>query len=269
MSELTTNDKLVAMSDDFVKGLEPYCILKGYRGSIAHNTYEEKVTGDDKDIMGILVPPPDIVFGINNMETIERMWEQKLSQKRTVIWDAVYYTVPKFLRLLLKQNPNVIMLLWLSEKHYLKRTKWGRLMIENRDKLLSKQCYQSFCGYAHGQIHRATHPATGKMGAKRKELFAKVGYDSKNLSHCIRLLKMGLETLTTGEMIVERPDNNMLLDIKRGEWEYQKIIDYADKLFQLLDEALVRSSLQERVSHSFVNDMCMQIVRGFYEEGEE
>ena len=49
MVELTTNDKLVAMSDDFVKGLEPYCVLKGYRGSIAHNTYEEKITGDDKE----------------------------------------------------------------------------------------------------------------------------------------------------------------------------------------------------------------------------
>lgn len=266
---LTTNDKLVAMSDGFIQGLEPYCILKGYRGSIAHNTYEEKVTGDDKDIMGIFVPPPDIVFGINNMETIERMWEQKLSQKRTVVWDAVYYTVPKFLRLLLKQNPNVIMLLWLSEKHYLKRTKWGRLLINCREQLLSKYCHQSFVGYARGQLHRMTHHGpTGRMGAKRKELVKKFGYDVKNGGHLLRLLKMGIEALTLGEMIVERPDNNMLLEIKRGEWPLQKVLDYADKLFGLLDEALVRSNLQDKVDGKFVNDLCMEIVRGFYEERE-
>ena len=33
--------------DELLQKLEPYCILKGYRGSIAHNTYEPTVTEDD------------------------------------------------------------------------------------------------------------------------------------------------------------------------------------------------------------------------------
>lgn len=247
--------------------LESYCILKGYRGSIAHNTYDEKLGIDDKDIMGIIVPHEDVIFGIRNMETIERMWEEKLSQKRKIIWDVVYYTLPKYLRLILKQNPNVIMLLWLAEKHYLKRTKWGNLLIENRDELLSKQCYKSFSGYAYGQLHRMTHHApTGRMGAKRKALVEKFGFDVKNASHLIRLLKMGLEVLTTGEMIVERPDNNMLLEIKRGEWGLQKVLDYSSKLFELIDEAFVKSPLQNKVNEPFVNNLCKEIIKGFYEE---
>jgi hypothetical protein len=59
--------------DAVLGNLEDYVILKGYRGSIAHGTYEDTVTDDDHDIMGLFVPPPDAVFGIRNIECVERM----------------------------------------------------------------------------------------------------------------------------------------------------------------------------------------------------
>lgn len=263
--DISKNTRAVWFTDGLIQRLEPYCILRGFRGSIAHNTYEENTTHDDKDIMGIFVPPEDIVFGIRNMETIERTMDEKLSQKRIVTWDIVYYSLPKYLNLILKQNPNVLTLLWLSEKHYITKTELGQRLIDLRKELLSKKCYDSFCGYAHGQLHRMTHHApTGKMGAKRKELVERFGYDTKNAGHLIRLLKMGLETLTTGEIQVEQPDNNMLLEIKRGEWTLKKVLDYADKLFQLMDEAYVRSPLQNRINESVVNTLCEDITMDFY-----
>jgi len=254
--------------DEVLGNIEDYVILKGYRGSIAHGTYEETVTDDDHDIMGIFVPPPDAVFGIRNIECVERMIPEKLSEKRTRVYDIVYYSVKKYLNLIMKQNPNVICLLWLSPKHYIKRTKWGDLLIASRDRLLSKQCYHSFVGYAYGQLHRMTHHAqTGDMGKKRKELVAQFGYDVKNAGHLIRLLKMGAEALVLGEMIVERPDNNQLLEIKRGEWTLERVQKYADELFANLDAAMIKSSLPTKVGEAFVNDLCMKIVRGFYGDG--
>lgn len=253
--------------DDLLAALEPYCILKGYRGSIAHGTYEENTTHDDYDIMGIFVPTPDVIFGIRRMECVERMIPEKISEKRTRVWDIVYYSIQKYLNLMLKQNPNVICLLWLSPKHYTKRTKWGDLLIESRELLLSKQCYHSFVGYAHGQLHRMTHMGkAGDMGAKRKALVDKFGYDVKNAAHLIRLLKMGAEALVLGEVVVERPDNNQLLEIKRGEWSLDRVKRYADELFTNLDQAMCRSGLPTRVNESAVNDLCMKIVRGFYKE---
>jgi len=252
-----------------IEELESYCILKGYRGSIAHGTYDETMRYDDKDVMGVFVPPPNVIFGIDKMGTIEAMWDEKLSQKKTVIWDIVYYTLPKYITLLLKQNPNVIMFLWLSEKHYIKKTLLGKLLIDNRSKFLSKKCYHSFCGYAHGQLHRMTHHSpTGKMGAKRKELVKRFGYDVKNASHLIRLLKMGLETLVTGEMLVERPDNNMLLDIKRGEWSLKEVLKKSDELFEKLDEALIKSKLPNHVDREFANNLCIKITKEFYNQKE-
>jgi predicted nucleotidyltransferase len=254
--------------DELLDRLEPNCILKGYRGSIAHGTYEENTTHDDRDIMGIFVGPEDVTFGIHEMETVERMIDEKQSEKRIVVWDIVYYSLKKYLNLVLKQNPNVLSLLWLDEKYYIKRAEGGRMLIEARSQLLSKQCYKSFSGYAYGQLHRMTHHCpTGQMGAKRKELVERFGYDVKNAAHLIRLLKMGIEALTLGEMIVERPDNNMLLEIKRGEWELKRVLEYADSLFRLMEESLIKSPLPARVSESFVNNLCMNITESFYHVG--
>jgi len=255
--------------EEKIKKLEDYCILEGYRGSIAHGTYVPDSDFDDKDVMGVFIPPRDVVFGIKHMGTVSAMWSEKISQKKTILWDYVYYTLPKYLSLLVKQNPNVIMLLWLSEKHYIKRTPLGNKLIENREKLLSKDCYHSFCGYAYGQLHRMTHhSSTGRMGSKRKALVKKFGYDVKNASHLIRLLKMGLETLATGEMIVERPDNNMLLEIKRGEWSLDRVVKKSDELFKRLDEALLVSKLENHVDRDFVNRLCMEIMTEFYHVGK-
>ena len=263
--KLSKNTWHVWMSDNLLRKLEPYCILKGYRGSIAHGTFEESITKDDKDIMGIYIPPEDVTFGIHNMETIERMIEEKHSQKRMSTWDIVYYSLPKYLNLIMKQNPNVISLLWLENEHYIKRTPLGNRLIEARHKLLSKDCYKSYCGYARSQLHRMTHIApTGRLGKKRKELVAQYGYDIKNAGHLIRLLKMGVETLVTSEVTVMRPDSAMLLEIKRGEWTLEKVIEYAEKLFDLMDEALVKSELPVRVNYNDTNRLCEEIMMEFY-----
>lgn len=256
---------MIWQEDEKLKSLEPYVILCGYRGSIAHGTYEENTTHDDKDILGVFVNPPNSLFGIREEETVERMIEERVSEKKTVVWDVVYYSLRHFLRMLMKQNPNVLCLLWLDEKYYIKTTLLGRDLISYRKNLLSKQCYYSFSGYAHGQLHRMTHPApTGQLGAKRKELVQRFGYDVKNASHLIRLLRMGVEVMVTGELQVERPDNNLLLEIKRGEWSLEKVITEADRLFKLMDEALVRSTIQNKVDEDYVNKLCEDITKSFY-----
>lgn len=265
IEKISKNTWHIWMSDNLLRTLEPYCILKGYRGSISHGTFEESVTKDDKDIIGIYIPPENVAFGIDHMETIERMIEEKHSEKRASTWDIVYYSLPKYLRLIMKQNPNVISLLWIEEEHYIKRTALGNRLIEARNQLLSKDCYKSFCGYARSQLHRMTHIApTGRLGQKRKELIEKFGYDVKNASHLIRLLKMGIETLVNEEMTVKRPDSAMLLEIKRGEWTLEKAIEYAEKLFDLMDEALVKSELPVRVNYHDTNRLCEEIMMDFY-----
>lgn len=66
----------------------------------------------------------------------------------------------------------------------------------------------------------------------RAELEAKYGYDTKHGAHLVRLLRMGREILTTGQVNVWRGgpngDAGELLSIRRGEWSYDKLVEYSE-----------------------------------------
>lgn len=64
---------------------------------------------------------------------------------------------------------------------------------------------------------------------KRSELEAKFGYDCKHACHLVRLMRMCREILTTGEVLVKRPDAAELLAIRNGAWSYDRLIDWADQ----------------------------------------
>ncbi len=71
----------------------------------------------------------------------------------------------------------------------------------------------------------------GYLGEKRKELVLAHGFDSKNAAHLVRLLRMCIEFMGSGELQVWRDDANELLDIKRGKWPLDRIKAHANELF--------------------------------------
>lgn len=207
--------------------------------------------------MGIVIPPIEYVLGLEKYEHTDRK-EGDL--------DVVCYELRKYFRLLLKNNPNVLSLLWLRDDHYIIKTELGQRLIDNRKIFISKQCYKSFCGYAWGQLRRMTHfKFEGYMGKKRKQLVEKFGYDCKNASHLIRLLKMGIELLISGELNVWREDSQLYISIKQGEWTLEQVQKKADELFQLIEEAYVRSPLPNKPNKRQINQLCIEMMRDYYD----
>ena len=102
------------------------------------------------------------------------------------------------------------------------------------------------------------------MGAKRKELVRRVGYDAKNAAHLIRLLRMGIEFLVDGELHVERADAEQLLSIKRGEWTIERVKEEAERLFKLAEEAYVRSSLPAKPDVKKAEGLCIAIISRYH-----
>lgn len=74
----------------------------------------------------------------------------------------------------------------------------------------------------------------------RRELEEKSGYDTKHASHLVRLMRMGLEILSTGKILVKRPDAEELLAIKNGAWSYEKVIQYKEEIEKKLEEEYIR-----------------------------
>jgi hypothetical protein len=104
----------------------------------------------------------------------------------------------------------------------------------------------------------------GYMGKKRRELVRRVGYDAKNAAHLIRLLRMSIEFLTEGTLYVERADAVELLDIKRGAWPLEKVKGEAERLFQLAQEAYVRSPLPAEPDHRAAEQLCVELISEFH-----
>jgi hypothetical protein len=110
-------------------------------------------------------------------------------------------------------------------------------------------------------MHKALHGANnGTMGEKRKKLVEKFGFDTKNMSHCVRLMRMGIEFLSTGQLNVMRNDNQNLIDIKRGMYTLDQLKAESERLFQLADLALVNSKLPDRVDRDRAEKLLVGIL---------
>jgi predicted nucleotidyltransferase len=70
--------------------------------------------------------------------------------------DFVLYELRKYLSLLVNANPNIQEMLWLDRYEYLHPS--ANLLIENREKFLTKQVKGSYIGYANAQLKKVeTH----------------------------------------------------------------------------------------------------------------
>lgn len=238
--------------------LSDWSILLAYRGSIAHNMWlpsTDPNSIDDKDVMGVCVPPLDYYFGL------KQFGSRGTQEIKRGEWDIVVYESRKFIHLLEQGNPNVLMLLWLNDNHYLKVTEAARLLIDNRQVFVGRHVYRAFTGYAFSQLHRMTHfEFNGYMGQKRKALVEKYGYDCKNAAHLIRLLRMGVEFLKDGQMYVARPDAPQLLEIKRGEWTLEQVKAEAERGFKLAEEVYLKSTLPPGPNKESINKLAVKVV---------
>lgn len=93
-------------------------------------------------------------------------------------------------------------------------------------------------------------------------------YDSKNLSHAVRLLHTGIEIAKTGQYIVDRTniDRDLLLRIKRGEMDYNELMEYVEGQRQEMEDAMKKSTLKEDVDLEAVNKLILNIRKKQCEE---
>lgn len=243
--------------------LKDWSILTVFRGSIAHGLYVPNSRSnsiDDKDIMAICIPPLQYYFG---MEEYGSRGTREIKHKE---WDIVVYEFKKSIRLLCQGNPNILSVLWVDKDCYLKVSPEGRLLLSAKELFVGKHVYHSFVGYAKSQLYKMTHLAfQGYMGEKRKRLVKEFGYDTKNASHLIRLLKMSIEFLNEGKLYVKRQsDRELLFSIKRGEWSLEQVKNEADRLFKVAEVAYTKSRLPEHPDYEKINQLCVDICQKYF-----
>jgi predicted nucleotidyltransferase len=239
-------------------------IVAGYVGSVSHGTSNPDPTGlDDVDIMGAVIPPLPFLLGIDRFE----QWDPRVDENSNLgELDCVFYDIRKLVNLWLKSNPNVLSLLWLKDEFYIREAYEFRAFKLQRKRFSSKAGYHAIKGYAYGQMKDMDKGVyKGYMGAKRKALVEKFGYDTKHASHLIRLLRMGVEYCTTGEYRVWRGDIDAeeLKEIKNGAWPRDKVLREADYLMKELTEAHEKSPLPEQADVEWAKATLLDVLTDY------
>ena len=98
----------------------------------------------------------------------------------------------------------------------------------------------------------------------RSALEAKYGFDCKHASHLVRLLRTCKELLTTGKLIVNRPDAEELLAIRNGAWTYEKVEEYAESMDKEMDVLYKTSVLPYSPNIDKINQLCELTIREFH-----
>lgn len=100
----------------------------------------------------------------------------------------------------------------------------------------------------------------GSRNPKRAELEARFGYDTKHAMHLVRLQRVGLEALTTGQLNVHRVDRDELLTIRDGLWTYDQLESHAERANVELANASATSLLPDHPDAKALDELCVSII---------
>jgi uncharacterized protein len=85
------------------------------------------------------------------------------------------------------------------------------------------------------------------------------GYDAKNMMHTIRLLQVAQEILSTGKLNVKRSNREDLLAIKSGKFEYEQLLNMADRLMHDIEIAYAQSKLPAEPKRELIEAVLVEM----------
>jgi predicted nucleotidyltransferase len=217
----------------------------------------------DEDLGGIFIPNKDYILGTKRCEQVilsEKLSKTIRNQKGDT--DYTLYSLPKFIELAQANNPNILEFLYAPQSCKLIETELGKKLCEQRDLFLSKKAYHTFKGYAYAQRKKLEVKLENLTG--RTELVDKHGYDTKFASHLIRLLSEGLQLLTEKALTFPLPNNNLIRDIKLGNYKLSWVLNKAQELEALIDLAYVQSDLQYTADFGSISELQIWMLEEFW-----
>jgi hypothetical protein len=90
-------------------------------------------------------------------------------------------------------------------------------------------------------------------------------YDTKNMMHTFRLLDMAAEILEYGKIVVERPNREELLAIRRGEFLYEELLEKAEQKLLRIEALHATSTLPEMPDKDRIEAVLVEVREAFYQ----
>lgn len=237
------------------------CLLFFRVGSVMYGT---NIPGkSDSDFVGVFMPTEEYTLGLKKVEQVEFRTNDTASGKKNTAedMDCTLYSLPKYMELLLNNNPNTLETLFVPQNCQLYVHELGYKLLENRELFLSKKSYHSFKGYSHSQVERLKRGEDNGTG--RQELIQKFGYDTKMASHALRLYLEANELLSTGRITLPLKENQLVLTVKKGEWNRERFLQECERLEALCDELYVKTSLPHGPDREGASNLLVELQKQY------
>ena len=235
-------------------------ILKVLTGS---HLYGTSTPQSDKDYIGIFIPDKDYVLGLNKCEQVEFNTNPSSSgiKNSKDDTDCTLYSLPKFIKLAVQGNPNVLEVLFAPPQNIVYVNKYGRRLLEAASFFVSKRIEHTFLGFARSQRYKLENK---QYEGSRKLLVQTYGYDVKYAYHLIRLLREGRELADTGKLILPLQNQHNLMHIKTGITPLDEVFRSADFLEEDFYRVLKTTKLPKTANFKKINKLQIQLIEDFW-----
>jgi len=196
-----------------------------FKARVGSHSYGTNIEGSDEDFKGVFIQSPE--------DILENGYQQQYSINK----DETYYELKRFVELCATGNPTMLELLWSPEDCIIEKDPVWDKLLEHRDKLLSKQCRNSFGGYAYAQIEKA-EGLNKKMNWETSNMVRKTPLDfcfiitpggAKPLNDWLRLQRNERSRQEFyGVSKIDHTRDLYFIYPSKGELGYHGIINYAE-----------------------------------------
>lgn len=238
--------------------LEDHLIGLSVVGSRGYNLHTED---SDYDLLGVVAPPQKYVYGLSTWEH----WHPKSGTLDHDL-DVKLYSVEKFIRLLLKGNPNVLEYLWLHPSSRFVHSLQMDMIVQERDAFLSQNLWKAMRGTINGMRSRLDGTgSTRNLGERRKQWIEEYGYNPKDAYRMAHIVNMAGHVLAHGDLPVHLERGSVvhqtLMAMKSGDWSLPEVLRYVDMKEALAEQLYEVTSLPERPNFERAEKLLMQIHR--------
>ena len=214
-------------------------------------SYGMNVPTSDVDIRGVAVNSARELLLNNGFEQVERDEP-----------DVTIYSFNKVLNLMSACNPNVIEMLGLRPEHYLKVSKYGQMLLDNKELFLSKVAIHSFGGYANAQLRRLDNKS-GRIGDAHNQAVHIIN-SMKNALYAVKQLVRPFEADENFDLVLDENNQVIVNAALRGYPlnELYRLVAEADKVRHDYEKLGARNS--HAIEHNKIGKHMAHLFRVLY-----
>lgn len=236
----------------------------------------------DADVVGVVVPPKRYLFPEGEIEGFSTpgprfaVW-QKHHVDVKGLWgsreqaDFALYSIAKYARLAMDNNPNAIDILFAPTDCVLLCSPAFAILRDARKLFLHKGSYHKFRGYAHSQLAKIrTKDDLGNIDkvGNRREIIERYGFDTKFAYHVMRLALECEQILEGGDLDLRR-DRELYKAVRRGDWTLLGIQEWWAAKERYLESLYQSSALRMRPNEAEIKAVLMRALNEHWGSTEQ